>query len=167
VDSVKKWVVGYAWRPLSYKDQSVGLGIWARQIEIAELPYREVMKQVGRWDPDRAPRYAVLTRLINPLLGPYLSARDSAIAQAGLGQTAMALMAHRDRFGSYPASLAELRRKLGWRIPEDPFSGKPFVYKRRGAGFLLYSFGPNLRDDGGSEIKSDPHYGDIVWTCDK
>ena len=35
------------------------------------------------------------------------------------------------------------------RVPVDFCSGKPFVYKLRGKGFVLYSVGINMRDDGG------------------
>jgi len=36
-----------------------------------------------------------------------------------------AAMTYKDRFGSYPASLKDLKSRLGWKIPDDPFSGKP------------------------------------------
>jgi hypothetical protein len=35
-------------------------------------------------------------------------------------------------------------------LPNDPNSGKPFLYKRDGEGFLLYGVGANGNDDGGS-----------------
>jgi len=31
----------------------------------------------------------------------------------------------------------------------DPYSNGPLVYKKTDSGFLLYSFGMNLMDDGG------------------
>ena len=34
--------------------------------------------------------------------------------------------------------------------PVDPFTGKPLEYRREGDGFLIYSAGPDGRDDGGS-----------------
>lgn len=53
---------------------------------------------------------------------------------------------------------------------EDPFSGKPFAYRREGSGFCLYSIGPNLKDDGGKE-PSEPgkigEEGDMVWRCER
>ena len=79
-------------------------------------------------------------------------------------------MAYKDRFGAYPKSLDELRSKLGWKLQTDPFSGKDFVYRRQGKGFLLYSIGENLKDDGGL----DPRRGnvkredaDIVWRMER
>lgn len=56
---------------------------------------------------------------------------------------------------------------LGWKIPEDPFSGKDFIYKRQEKGFILYSIGRNMKDDGGKESpNSDPDRYDMVWRMD-
>jgi hypothetical protein len=65
----------------------------------------------------------------------------------------------------YPGSLADLRRVVGWPLPEDPFSGKPFVYRRKDSTYLLYSIGPDLKDDGGRQLTlfGWPRTGDIVW----
>ena len=51
--------------------------------------------------------------------------------------------------GREPASLAELVPALLPAVPVDPYSGKPLVYRLDPKGFVLYSVGPNGRDDGG------------------
>jgi competence protein ComGC len=53
----------------------------------------------------------------------------------------------KDRF---PASLEELV-KDGYlkKIPMDPYSDKPIVYKSNDGDFVLYSIGHNFKDDGG------------------
>ena len=71
--------------------------------------------------------------------------RDRRISYIGCSQIVLALQAYKDRFATYPETLAELNSRLGWKLPNDPFSGKPFIYKRRGQGFLLYSVGDNPR----------------------
>jgi len=50
--------------------------------------------------------------------------------------------------GTYPNSLRQVRSTVGWRLPKDPYSGKDFIYRRKGAGYILYSVGFNQRDDG-------------------
>jgi hypothetical protein len=45
----------------------------------------------------------------------------------------------------------------------DPFSHRPLVYRLKGDGFILYSWGPNRRDDGGVRGKK-PGEGDLVDT---
>ena len=39
------------------------------------------------------------------------------------------------------------------RLPDDPFSGKPLVYRLTDEGFRLYSVGPNGVDDGGKSLE--------------
>ena len=34
-------------------------------------------------------------------------------------------------------------------IPIDPFTGHPFIYKKQDSGFIVYSIGNNLKDEGG------------------
>ena len=35
------------------------------------------------------------------------------------------------------------------KLPMDPYSDGPFVYRRTESGYLLYSLGTNLTDEGG------------------
>ena len=77
-----------------------------------------------------------------------------------------ALEGYELRAGAYPRSLGELvRAGLISALPEDPFAGRPFVYRRRKSGYLLYSIGPDARDDGGKALR--PFWrdkpGDIVF----
>lgn len=53
--------------------------------------------------------------------------------------------------GNFPQALGELTPQYLDSVPLDPFSGSIFVYRRLPDGFLLYSIGPNGRDDGGLE----------------
>ena len=97
--------------------------------------------------------------------------RDVAVAQIRIAQVALALKAYKNKMGQYPASLAELRKVIPWELPEDPFSGQNFVYKSEGDGFLVYSVGPNLKDDDGQAwdygFQGKRASGDIIWRCDR
>jgi hypothetical protein len=48
-------------------------------------------------------------------------------------------------------------------VPLDEFDGKPLRYRREGEGFILYSVGTNLVDDGGEDSRG---AGDYVWRFD-
>ena len=48
-------------------------------------------------------------------------------------------------------------------LPTDPFTGKPFVYRRSGAGFRLYSLGPDQQDDDGVSRDPSRKTYDIGW----
>ena len=133
-------------------------------IRVASHPYRE-QARVRRKRHRDPPRYAICSNLLLSFnMGEWL-AQDRAIASIAGSRIFLGLLAYRDRFGSYPPGLADLK-KINWRLPEDPFSGKPFVYHRKGSGFVLYSIGDDLKDNGGVERNGD-RPGDIVWELDK
>lgn len=82
----------------------------------------------------------------------------------------LALSAYRAKHGEYPASLTELVGRYLREVPADPFGGEALCYRREGnEGYLLYTVGPNLRDDGGVEtgahLHDDPgdNSGDVVF----
>ncbi len=64
--------------------------------------------------------------------------------------TVLAVMRYEKEKSRYPASLDELVA-AGYlkKLPMDPYSDGPFVYRKTESGFLLYSLGKNLKDDCG------------------
>ena len=62
---------------------------------------------------------------------------------------AAALELYRRNNGQYPESL-ELLQPYFVRIPIDPFTGKPFIYRREGADYVLYACGTDQKDSGGA-----------------
>jgi len=65
-----------------------------------------------------------------------------------LALTSLALRQAKARDGVFPVSLADLRIP-GFSAPADRFSEKPLVYQRKGDGYVLYSVGYDLEDNGG------------------
>jgi hypothetical protein len=59
---------------------------------------------------------------------------------------------HAPTGGTYPGRLDELVPRYVDATPIDPFSEKPFIYERRGDGYLLASVGANGAYDGGSDL---------------
>jgi len=70
--------------------------------------------------------------------------------------TTIAVLHYEKENAEYPANLQELVKK-GYlkELPMDPYSDKPLVYKKTDDGFLLYSVGMNLKDDGGQIARDD------------
>jgi hypothetical protein len=62
----------------------------------------------------------------------------------------LAIMRYQKNEGQYPEDLNELVSS-GYlnSLPMDPFSGRPLVYRKAEEGFILYSIGQDLKDDGG------------------
>lgn len=118
--------------------------------------------------------------IIAEAMSPAMASVDATLtrheAVFDLTRVAVALAAFRatDGDAAYPARLDELVPRFLDRLPKDPFTGNPFVYERRGAGYLLYSLGPNGRDDGGTDFNkpivagewaaASPHLGDAKTT---
>lgn len=84
-------------------------------------------------------------------LGRFLDA--DAEAQNALLMTALALRAYRIEHGTYPTTLGALTPDCLSRVPDDPFAlAGSLRYKRVGAKYVLYSVGPDGKDDGGKPI---------------
>ncbi len=95
--------------------------------------------------------------LINPALlydfRPGHFTEVKADTQNALLVTALALQAYRQGHKAYPATLTALVPVYLKAVPVDPFAlFGPLGYKRIGAKYVLYSVGPDSRDDGGKAI---------------
>jgi len=70
--------------------------------------------------------------------------------QNNLLTVSFALRAYKVEHGKYPASLKELVPSYLHAIPADPFAANGMLlYKQNGNSYILYSVGPDGKDDGG------------------
>lgn len=75
--------------------------------------------------------------------------------QDRLAALACGLELYRRKTGAHPHSLEQLVPDFLPKLPDDPASGRPFIYRRQDDGsFLLYSVGFNGIDQGGSSVRS-------------
>lgn len=65
---------------------------------------------------------------------------------------ALALQAYKRKYQQYPNSLSALAPELP-EIPFDSFGKDTFLYKKTEQKYLLYSVGPDIKDDGGQAVK--------------
>lgn len=84
-----------------------------------------------------------------PELGRCQVVADLAMVQRDLAVVALGLCAYKADNGKYPQSLDALAPKYLQKAPDDFCSGKSFIYKTTGQGYVLYSVGENMKDDGG------------------
>ena len=166
--TVKTYCSRFGW-PLQKLDQLHYLTMMREQIELSKQPYRLVKT---RYDAQQRaledmPSYQVPgTRILTPVYGRAAAKRGYSIAQIALFRVVLALKAYKYERRAYPESLAQLQQTLSWQLPQDPFSGNSFVYRRKGKGFKLYSLWSDLDDDGGEPIEKHRYEdGDIVWEC--
>lgn len=96
-------------------------------------------------------RSKLLADAFNDLLLPpskgTIEAGVRVTAQRRLLLIAAALAQYRAENNRYPERLDTLIPKFFARIPLDPYNSEAFVYRKTPNGFLLYSLGPNAKDD--------------------
>ena len=158
--------IGLIWlKVFSIRDQTAYLHSMTQVINNVDLTYQQ-FKSRGVGDQG-IPFYAIITRTLRT--GTFATYSRSRADIAG-SQIFLALLAYHDRYGSYPQTLDELRAKLGWPLQKDPFTGKDFIYRQQGKGFVLYSLDEDLQDNGGITYTKPSQYGaprDIVWQLTK
>jgi len=109
-------------------------------------------KQAGSPLIPNAPRVAAEILVPSQARAIELRVRTAA-AQRG-NRTVLELFRLRDNTGEFPATLDAI---VGdFKI--DPYSGKPFVYRKAGDDFVLYSLGIDNDDDGG---KHEGRFGEL------
>lgn len=78
---------------------------------------------------------------------------DRLNARLRLMTAELALRCYQANEGRVAQSLDQLVPKYLQRVPEDPFSHRPLVYRPTGTNWLLYSVGIDRVDDGGKPVQ--------------
>lgn len=143
-----------AWHAEAMKEFEDINRVWAA-VKGYFLPRSAVRKKVTR-------AFAVMIMsLAAPSIGRVRDLQYDAAARRELARCALALQAYKAEQGFYPERLDRLVPSIVPAVPEDPWSRRPLVYEKTEDGYLLYSVGVNLKDDGGEKAE-ERHKGDIV-----
>jgi hypothetical protein len=107
----------------------------------------------------------LLIGLLSPHARQLQQAEERSRIRRDLMLVGLALGEFRIQRGAYPKTLNELKPDFLKQIPVDPYAEKPLLYQLRPNGFVVYSLGPNRKDDGGSPLKSGPvqDEGDLIF----
>jgi len=113
----------------------------------------------------------VLLHVIMPALSRVTTVELGSIAHLRVADVALAVQRYRLKAGRFPEKLADLIPMFLESVPKDPFDGKEMRYKKLEAGFVVYSIGPDLSDDGGKEkpprrTKESPNW-DITFIVER
>jgi hypothetical protein len=112
---------------------------------------------------EAASKELVVLDLLLPSLSQRTTAEAECLACLRLGLTAVALERFRTAHAEqYPALLSELAPDYLSAAPADPFDSHCLRYQQRGAGYVLYSIGPDRQDNSGQPKNGKT--GDIVLT---
>ncbi len=160
VKGVTRMVMFAFYKPVHAHDHAAYLKVMHAYARDVEAPYASDLGVTAEEELENIPAYCLLTRLCAPALGSIKGRLVSMSATARVTRAGLAAMRAAAEGGSDPESLDALN------VPDlvDPFNGKPLQYRKTDSGFVVYSIGENLVDDGGTTSEKNRE-GDIVWEC--
>jgi len=138
-------------------------------IALSRKPYWEARDRLPEMEenlkkfPDEE---ACLVKLLIPAFSRIFIQEARADAQLGNAEIALACHLYRTKYKVFPDSLEKLTPQFLKKLSLDPFTGKDYIYRKKDNGFVVYSVGDNLKDDGGvpqSGEKGKQADFDIVW----
>lgn len=154
-------------RLLLARDETLYLESMAGFLRLADKPYFESRDDALAIESriERAPEWRIfLAKIVTPRGSDLFAAASRAEAQYQVLRLAVALMIYDKMHGCFPVRLDQLAPEIIPRTPSDPFSGKAYVYRREGKGFVVYSLDRNMKDDGGVSSRDvGKDKGDLVF----
>lgn len=135
-----------------------GKSTWAERSQAADAVSRDLDKLESKYSGlFRAfmPIEDRMLMILLPSMGRAYQTETRVAVARDEAQIALALRAYQAREGRYPEQLAALTPKYLKAVPMDRFSEQALVYRvEGGTGYVLYSVGPNGKDDGGEEMRA-------------
>jgi hypothetical protein len=122
---------------------------------------REGIEQVEQKAQDG--RWGILPAMQAPAWTTATAAAAQAEAKWLLDNMALAATAYRIRHGRFPAAPGDLVPEFMTVVPADPFSGQPMKMRPTDEGVILYSIGPDMKDNGGSDFDPERKTGDLTF----
>jgi len=138
---------------LADADAVIYLDIMDGYIKSTQLPLHKRQEAVKAIDAklQSTSQVHILLHIIMPALSRITSIELRTIAYLRTARTALAVLRYRLAAGRLPDALTDLVPIYLDAVPIDPFDGKDLRYEKLGIGFVVYSVGLDLRDDGGTE----------------
>jgi hypothetical protein len=138
---------------LADSDAIIYLDIMDGYIKSAQLPLHKRQEAVNAIDTrlQSTSQIHILLHAIMPALSRITTINLRNIAQLRTARLALAIERYRLAAGRLPEALTELVPSYLDAVPADPFDGKEMRYKKLETGFVVYSIGEDLSDDGGKE----------------
>jgi hypothetical protein len=157
---------------LLHKDKAFYLDTMAKYISTAEAPFPETFAITlpANGAALTPGKMMIFSRMLLPALSRTLQRDGEHAARIRTTQTAIAIERYRRVHGNnLPNELNELVPTCLGALPQDPFDGQLLRFKRLASGYVVYSIGSDLHDDGGSEgdPKKPGSAKDITFTLER
>ncbi len=133
------------------KDKRHALMGVARLAKAAAKPYAQASADSLEISEEfaGASRRASLSSIIVPQLANRIKVEARAMAELRIMEAVVAVERHRVATGELPVALDRVAPEFMSAMPIDPFDGQAIRCARKDNGYVLYSIGDNLIDDGG------------------
>jgi len=105
---------------------------------------------------------AVLLAILTPSVDRADILHDRTAMMAELERVAFALAAFKAEKGDWPETLDALVPGYLAAVPKDRFTDQPLHYKPTADGFVVYSVGDDMEDNGGSDARDKKGHFDLV-----
>lgn len=146
-------------KPLVQTDHAHYLRITHEYAKMGQQPGLAHGPEVTRLMNGDMPKYLVISGLLAPAGDRVYQIHKRTVAHTRIMHVGLMLLRYRQDQGAFPASLSALNA----RIPLDPFSQKPLIYRTEGNGFILYSVSSDGEDNGGIPKQKNVENWDIPW----
>jgi len=152
-------IFGITFKPLLLADHAAYLRFMHDGTRFLERPYSPEQGKVMEQGVQKT-RYLV-TRILTPPIFRVKAVHYEMTAQLRIARAGLALLQYKLATNTFPATLEALKLQN----INDPFSNGQLLYKTEGEGFVLYSVGPDQKDNNGSprQKKQETDW-DIVWS---
>lgn len=145
-------------KPLLLADRAAYMRYMHKSVKLFEDPHSHV--QADLKEKERHGKLHMLTSILMPAIFRVKEIHSEMTAELRITRTGLALLQHKQSGDAFPETLEALKLS----DTDDPFSTEPLRYKAQGQGFILYSVGPDQKDNGGSpKEKKQKTDWDIVW----
>lgn len=122
-------------------------------IQIVQLPYTQAIAQ-AKAQLDRISANVGRTNIYEakgiPLLTAHIHIAATRAAQVSLVRFATQIEMFRVKEGRLPESAQEVLQQHAQPLPTDPYDGQILRYMPRNTGYIVYSVGSDVIDDGGT-----------------
>lgn len=168
-EEIKKMAEAYVENPKKFWDDEeiFYLQTMSEAIVISQKPYGEAVREFQKLEEKvkvSSTTKPAFTRLILPGYSTLYVFMTRVNVYLDVAEIGVANRLYKSKYGKFADSPAHLTPEFLSSLPLDPFTGKDYIYKKNDKGFVVYSVGEDLKDDGGKhgEMKSGSDY-DIVW----
>lgn len=151
-----------ALRSWANSDASRVAQLYRAQEELHRTPYYEAINVIRAREKELAGPAYPMANLAAGMVESGARAQASHEVRMQLTQLGLLAEQYQRHFGKPPETLNAVAAHLPEETIIDPFSGRPFAYRVTEGGFLLYSVGPDEKDDGGTRHTTGMG-GDFVW----